>query len=323
MKSIFTILKLTLIVLLLVGLTIGFIFFRVWQKNDRPSIHESSWSQSKLILGHAAQLDFTITAPWHRKVTRATPLSHPPFLVPVENQAKLRKGSLTLKGQRQWHLSIPFVATDTKPLDGLTASFPLEPTKRISPNSLTLPLPPLTLTSPADIPESPHDPESFLTEEKPAPAPPLTFTKTEDSKPWLWWLLALLLIPLIYFILKRSGILKTTPPWEKALARLAQLDPNSQEIPFYSKLTDILKQYTSERYSVRARSKTSTEFIETLKKQAGIPTDPIDKLNSFAQLSDAVKFAGYSPSPSKAPESLELIRNFVTTTTPETDSSDV
>ncbi len=323
MKSPFTILKFLLLALLLVGLAIGFVFFRVWQKNERPTLSDSSWDQSELVLGHAAHLDLTISAPWHREIVKPSPLSYPPFLVPVPEKATLRKGSLTLSGQRTWHLKVPFVATDTKSLNGLTASFPIKSTKRVSPNSVTLPLPPLTLISPENIPETPHNPEDFLTEEALEPEPELSSEDEDKKSPWLWALLALLLLPILYFVLKRTGVIKTTPAWEKALAKLDQLDPKSQPVPFYSKLTDILKQYTSDRYSVRARSKTSAEFIQVLRNHPKIQTDNVDELGSFAKLADAVKFADHLPHESEAPKSLDLIRSFVKATTPQPDSSDV
>ena len=324
MKSPLTILKLALLLLLLVGLAIGFIFFRIWQKNPRPTLTESSWKQDEILLGHEAQLDLTLSAPWHREIVQSSPLTFPSFLVPIREKATVKKGSLSLTGRRTWQLQVPFVATDTKSLEGLTASFPIKSTKRISPNSLTLPLPPLTILSPENIPETPHNPEDFLSEKEPeAEAETSTEEEETEKRSWLWALFILLFLPLLYFILKRSGVIKTTPPWERALVKLDQLDPTSQPVLFYSKLTDILKQYTSDRYSIRARSKTSTEFIQTLQNHQNIQTDQLAELTSFAQLADAVKFADFIPEQAEAPKALELIRTFVKTTTPETAPSDV
>lgn len=323
MKSTLTILKAASTIIFLIGLVIGFTFFRVWQKNQRPTVTKVTWSEEKILLGHSSQLQVIISAPWHREIVNPVPLSHPSFLIPVERDAVLKKGTLSLNGQRTWHLNIPFVATDTKSLKGLTTSLSFKPTRRISPNSLTLSLPPLSLTSPADLPSTPQSPNTFLSEEKPSPTPTPLLTAEENKKTWLWLLSALLLLPFAYFILKRSGVLKTTPPWEKALSKLEKLDPHSQPRSFYSKLTDVLKQYTSERYSVRARSKTSTEFIKTLLKCSEIPKTQIEQLRSFANLADSVKFADLLPQQTEAPKSLELIRTFITTTTPSPKSSDV
>lgn len=325
MKSFLSILKFTLLAALLVGLGFGYIFFRVWQKNDRPTIDESTWSSDEVVLGHDATLKVSITAPWHREITRPTPFAHPDFLVPVPGKATVEKGALNLKGERIWELSVPFVATDTKSLEGLTATFPLKAPKRISPNSVTLTLPPLTIVTPGEIPEDPLNPDTFLTETKPEPEPEETSSGETNSRDWYWLLGALLLVPVVIYLLRRTGVLKTTPSWEKALGRLDQLDPQTPPVTFYSKLTDILKQYTSERFSVRARSKTSSEFIQILRNHPEIPKDNYNDLSSFAKLADAVKFAEHVPNATEAPRSLELIRSFVQATTPEpnTDSSDV
>jgi hypothetical protein len=129
--------------------------------------------------------------------------------------------------------------------------------------------------------------------------------------------LAILVLALVILLLRKTGIIKTTPPWEKALGNLAKLNPGDPPISFYSKLTDILKEYTAERFEVRARSKTSTEFLAILQSTPNLPKNQFSQLESFAQLADAVKFADHTPDPTEAPRSLELIRSFVKDTTPE------
>ncbi len=318
MKSFLTALKFTLLAILLIGLAFGFIFFRVWQKNERPEITESSWTESEILLGHSSTLELTIQAPWHRNIRSASPLNHPDFLLPVTDKAIFTKGSLSLLGNRNWTLSIPFVATDAKPIKGLTASFPIETTKRISPNSVNLALPPLTIILPEEIPETPRDPDAFLTEDEPKDIVKVDPQATTDWEKWRWPLLAILIIPVIY-LLKLSGIIKTTPPWEKALGKLDQLDPQTQPVSFYSKLTDILKQYTSERYSVRASAKTSAEFLQILRNHPRIPNEFLNELVSFAHLADDVKFADHTPDSAEASKSLTLVRSFVKSTTPDPD----
>ena len=318
MSKALPVLKVILIVALLTGLTFGYLFFRVWQKNERPTLVESEWSSPEILLGHASTLTFTVEAPWHREITKPSPTTHPDFLAPVPGEATLTKGSLSPLGMRTWTLSIPFVATDTKPLDGLTASFPVKPTKRISPNSVTVPLPPLTITSPSEIPDTPKAPDDFLTEEEPPEPKKVTEDPPRETLPlWVWILLGVLVVGLVFLLLRKTGLIKTTPPWEKALGSLAKLNPGEAPVPFYSKLTDILKQYTSDRFQVRARSKTSSEFLAILQNHPHIPKDQLDRLDSFAHLSDAVKFADHTPDSTEAARYLELIRSFVKDTTPD------
>ena len=321
MKSWFTVLKIALLAVFLLGVALGYLFFRVWQKNERPKVVSSSWTKTEILLGHASTLTLEIETPWHRKVI-PFPQSHPESLVPVLDQAELVEGSLNPLGTKNWTIRIPFVATNTTDLQSATASFPLKKTKRISPTTINLNLPPLRIITPEKIPENPRIPEGFLTEQEPRkilleePGPP-----ENHIDRWIWALGIFALIILVVYLLKRSGIIKTTPPWEKALANLSKLDPQDSPVSFYSKLTNILKKYTSERFSFRGRSKTSAEFLQILKNHSLIPNQHLGQLESFAHLSDQVKFADHIPDSEKAPESLELIKTFVNDTTPSLENS--
>ena len=321
MKSLFTVLKIALLAVFLLGVTLGYLFFRVWQKNERPKVVSSSWTKTEILLGHASTLTLKIETPWHRKVI-PFPQTHPESLVPVLDQAELVEGSLSPLGTKNWTIRIPFVATNITDLESATASFPLKKTKRISPTTINLNLPPLRIITPEKIPENPRIPEGFLTDQEPKkilleePGPP-----KNHINHWIWALGVFALIILVVYLLKRSGIIKTTPPWEKALANLSKLDPQDSPVSFYSKLTDILKKYTSERFSFRGRSKTSAEFLQILKNHSLIPNQHLGQLESFAHLSDQVKFADHIPDSEKAPESLELIKTFINDTTPSLENS--
>lgn len=317
MTKALTALKITLVAALITGLTFGYLFFRVWQKNERPELLDSTWSTEKVLLGHAATLTITVEAPWHRDFELPNPVTHPDFLAPVPDQATLTKGPLSPLGKRTWSISVPFVATDTKDLEGLTASFPVKRTKRISPNFVDVPLPPLTIVTPEKIPDNPAAPDTFLTEKEPPKPISIPQLPTRTIPLWAWITTAVFVVALLILLLRKTGIIKTTPPWERALGNLAKLNPGDQPVSFYSKLTDILKQYTSERFNVRARSKTSTEFLAILQDTPHVPKDQLDRLESFARLADAVKFADHTPDPTEAPRSLELIRSFVQETTPD------
>jgi hypothetical protein len=321
MKSLLTVLKITLLVIFLAGVGFGYLFFRVWQKNERPKVTSSSWTETEILLGHASVLELEIESPWHREVM-PLPQSYPESLVPALDQAEFKKGKLSPLGTREWTIRVPFVATNTKDLEGATASFPLKRTKRVSPTTVNLTLPPLSVITPEEIPEDPRVPSDFLTEEEPAEASPKgAIPPVEKSNLWIWSLGALIMIPLVIYLLKRTGIIKTTPPWEKALENLSKLDPRSSQVAFYSKLTDILKQYTSERFSIRGRSKTSAEFLQILKHHPLIPNVYLEQLEAFAHLADEVKFADHTPDSTEAPRSLELIKKFVNDTTPEPEET--
>ena len=316
MKSFLTILKYTSLAILLVAMIFGYLFFRTWQKNDRPTVLESSWDETQILIGHSSVLNLTIKAPWHRELNNPRPTGSPDFLAPVARLGSVEKGSLDLTGHRTWYLRIPFVATDTKSLDGLTASFPIKNTKRISPTTVNVDLPPLSIILPTDLPDAPQNPEIFLTEDELELITAATNLAPERKPWWPWVLGGILLAILIFYLLRRTGVIKTTPAWEKALGRLDKLPTDTPPAVFFSKLTDILKGYTSDRYSVRARAKTSAEFIRTLQDLPSIPNEYLSELPSFARLADGVKFADQVPAEGAASRSLELVRSFVKATIP-------
>ncbi|MGC6567041.1 MAG: hypothetical protein ACON38_15690 [Akkermansiaceae bacterium] len=316
MKSFLTILKYASLVILLMAMTFGYLFFRVWQKNERPEIIESNWEQSEILLGHSSTLNLTVKVPWHRELNSATPVGSPDFLLPVRRLGKVEKGSLDLTGHRTWYLQIPFVATDTQSLEGQTAAFPVKSTERVSPTTINLDLPELSIVLPSDIPDDFKDPNIFLTE-KPPEESEETSSNRPEKKPWWPWVVgAVVLLAVLIYILKRTGVIKTTPAWEKALGRLESLTKDSPPPVYYSKLTDILKGYTADRYSVRARAKTSAEFIRILQDLPAIPNEYLTELPAFASLADAVKFADHVPPAEDSDRSVELIRSFIKATIP-------
>ena len=327
MTAVLKIVKYLLLTVLIVGMVFAFIFFRVWQKNERPTVVSASWDQSEVMLGHSRSLSVTIRAPWHREITTARPVGHPDFLPPVKNQHQFVKGDLDLTGHRLWHYSIPFVATDTESLEGRTVTLPVSNrSKRVGPNSVTIPVPELTINVPGTIPADPTNPQDFLNEDPP-PEDQVAGVVIPDGKRLFWPILAAILVTLaiIYFVVREKIAQAATPPWERALDKLDKLAPdNVAPEKFFSQLTDILKQYTAERYLVPARAKTSSEFIRDLKKLSDIPDEHLDKLPPLARLADGVKFAGLTPEEEDAPRSHDLVRSFVVDTTPQptTESDD-
>ena len=138
---------------------------------------------------------------------------------------------------------------------------------------------------------------------------------------WLIIAVILILLGAVFFLVRRQKTINATPPWERALSKLDRLalDDTAPE-KFFSQLTDILKQYTAERYLVPARAKTSSEFIRDLKRLSDIPEEHLDKLPPLARLADGVKFAGLTPDDDDAPRSQNLVRSFVVDTTPKPDT---
>ena len=316
MKALLTILKYVSFLALVVAMVFGYLFFSTWQKNERPVITESSWDQNEILLGHSSTLSLTVKAPWHRELESARPFSFPKFLAPVPRLGTVEKGPLDFTGHRTWKITIPFVATDTEVAETPVATFPIKKLKRISPSSINVELPPITVLSPSDLPDEPANPETFLTEDRSPDLDPIAATPPPSRLWWPWVVGGLILLGLLFVLLRRTGIIKTTPAWEKALGRLDSLPIDTPPGVFFSKLTDILKAYTSDRYLVRARAKTSSEFIRTLQELPSIPNEYLTDLPAFARLADGVKFADEIPPEGEASRALELVRSFVKATIP-------
>lgn len=130
---------------------------------------------------------------------------------------------------------------------------------------------------------------------------------------WILWIMlavavAILIITflIVMFMRKKNkGYFFTPPvvlpPHARAIKKLDKLKAEkiwqqNREKEFYTSLTDVLRRYITERFSVNALEMTSREILQEMKKRADIDSDSaIDNLNQVLQLSDMVKFAKHKP----------------------------
>jgi len=105
-------------------------------------------------------------------------------------------------------------------------------------------------------------------------------------------------------------------PWEIAFERLEAM--KSQQFitqgmldKFYSELSDIVRQYCEDRFSIRAPEMTTEEFLSDLKNSRDLNSEQKLKLKKFLNYCDLVKFAKYSPQNKEAENSFILARNFI------------
>lgn len=126
----------------------------------------------------------------------------------------------------------------------------------------------------------------------------------------LWIILALLLIGaglFIYLRYLRKGIVplmpakKVVPPYELAKAQLIQLhDQNlcerGEEKEFYTRLTDILRNYLDSRFGINAMEMTSSQIRRALTDNSETKL-PKKYMDSILETADFVKFAKVRPLP--------------------------
>ncbi len=146
---------------------------------------------------------------------------------------------------------------------------------------------------------------------------------------WWAWLLALALIAggiWAYRKYYKKGInpLKTIkkrlPPYEEAMINLrnlkaAQLWQQGQEKEYFTGLTDILRVYIDRRFHINAVEMTSSQIIETLKKNE--ETKAVnEQLEMILEIADIVKFANARPLADDNEVAYQRAVNFVEATRP-------
>jgi hypothetical protein len=159
-------------------------------------------------------------------------------------------------------------------------------------------------------------------------APPINPDDIRDIKglvplphPW-WWLVALAAAvvagAVAFWILKQrrtttaTGTVALPTPFEAALAALQRLreeDPPVDE--FYTRLSDIVRQYLERRFQLRAPERTTEEFLHEVSQDGTLAQEHKDLLGRFLQESDLVKFARFRPEPADMKRAFEAAEQFV------------
>jgi hypothetical protein len=193
-------------------------------------------------------------------------------------------------------------------------------TDSLKSNSLTLfvKLPPVNLKKgPADI-------------KKPFTAP----VTLKEIAPWL---LGIILIGAIVFLviyaisrLKKNKPLFQRPPKPKLpphVIALQELDKlKGEELwqhekvkDYYTRLTDIVRNYIEDRFAISAMEQTTYETLTSLKeKESQIESKSVNELKEILELADFVKFAKLTPLPDENHHMLSNAYLFVKETTVET-----
>ena len=150
---------------------------------------------------------------------------------------------------------------------------------------------------------------------------------------WPWALIALGLIAiavaLIYLYKKNGPTLlprkKVIPPYILAMSQLDELKKrklaeSGQDKEYYTELTAIMRQYMEGRFGIYAREMTSSEILDAM--EADGATKPfIDSIRPVLETADFVKFAKMHALPEENVRSYNAIRNFVTATKPEEETT--
>lgn len=146
-----------------------------------------------------------------------------------------------------------------------------------------------------------------------------------------WWLIILVLVLIAagiyaYFKWFKKGELplrkkeKVIPPYDEAIMKLTQLKSEhlweaGQEKEYFTRLTDILRNYIDRRFEINAMEMTSSQIIDVLRKNE--ETMPVnEQLSKILEMADFVKFAKMRPLPEDNEVAYQRALNFVNETKP-------
>ena len=98
----------------------------------------------------------------------------------------------------------------------------------------------------------------------------------------------------------KTKLVPVIPPHEKAKASLqAALSLLDQPRPFCILVSDTVRTYLEERFTLRAPERTTEEFLEELQSSPVLTDDQKQTLGEFLSGCDLVKFARYEPAQSE------------------------
>jgi hypothetical protein len=133
---------------------------------------------------------------------------------------------------------------------------------------------------------------------------------------WIWLLVAFVAgaTALIFWVIRRHrqpSPLPVTPvpsAQELALAALERLRQDNPPVEmFYTRLSDIVRQYIEQRFGLHAPERTTEEFLA----EATLPAHSMVLLEGFLREADLVKFARHRPGPHDAARAFGAAEKFV------------
>lgn len=119
----------------------------------------------------------------------------------------------------------------------------------------------------------------------------------QTPTPWIILGVAVLLAIAAYFIIR--SLLKKPPPrvltpFEVAMNQLKEareLMEKKQDKAFSSVVSDAIRQYIEKTYQVAAPEQTTEEFLAVASQHPQLAGEPLDRLSTFLEMCDVVKFA--------------------------------
>ena len=132
-------------------------------------------------------------------------------------------------------------------------------------------------------------------------------------------LIAILLFFIVFILLKkihRQIKLMRMSPVERALEELRELmakDLIAKNLvkEFYIELTLVVRRFIERQYKIRAPEQTTEEFLAAVSKDPRFNAQTIEKLRSFLEAADLVKFAAYNPDPHSIENAISTAKDYI------------
>ena len=136
---------------------------------------------------------------------------------------------------------------------------------------------------------------------------------------WLWLLLAVAAAAVTYWLWKRrqqsgaSAFAAPPPtPYEIAIRELRRLREERPPVEeFYTRLSDIVRQYLEGQMGLRAPERTTEEFLYEVSRDQSLSSDHRELLGAFLQEADLVKFARHQPGAEEMKRAMDAAEKFV------------
>jgi hypothetical protein len=135
---------------------------------------------------------------------------------------------------------------------------------------------------------------------------------------WLWLLLAFVALAVALWLWKRrqpgvSAFVAPPPtPYEVAIRELRRLrEENPPVEEFYTRLSDVVRQYLEGQMGLRAPERTTEEFLYEVSRDHSLSAEHRELLGAFLREADLVKFAKFRPGTEDMQRALEAAEKFV------------
>ena len=107
-------------------------------------------------------------------------------------------------------------------------------------------------------------------------------------------------------------------PRERALEELSELlarklVEKNQVKDFYVELTMVVRRYIERQHHIRAPEQTTEEFLAAVSSDPRFEADVVERLQSFLEAADLVKFAAYQPDGANIDSSITTAKDYITT----------